>query len=78
MASFLTENLDASVPHETEVLSGDIAEEILAYVSKASVDMIIMGTHERGLSHTFLGSVAKSVLRRSHVPSLVVPLGEAD
>ena len=33
-----------------------------------------MGSHERGMNHTFLGSVAKSVLRRSHVPTLIVPL----
>ena len=39
-------------------------------------DLIVMGSHERGMSHTFLGSVAKSVLRRSHVPTLIVPLGE--
>lgn len=54
------------------------AEEILKSAKRHDCDLIIMGTHERGLSHTFLGSVAKSVLRRSHVPSLVVPLGEAD
>ncbi|MGI9417287.1 MAG: universal stress protein [Geminicoccaceae bacterium] len=51
------------------------AEEILVSAKNHNCDLIIMGTHERGISHTFLGSVAKSVLRRSHVPTLVVPLG---
>lgn len=50
------------------------AEEILETAKQRGCDLIIMGSHERGLSHTFLGSVAKSVLRRSHVPTLIVPL----
>lgn len=50
------------------------AEEILKSVETHNCDLIVMGSHERGMSHTFLGSVAKSVLRRSHVPTLIVPL----
>ena len=53
------------------------AEEILKSARKHDCDLIVMGSHERGLSHTFLGSVAKSVLRRSHVPTLIVPLSDA-
>lgn len=54
------------------------AEEILKSAKKHHCDLIVMGSHERGMSHTFLGSVAKSVLRRSHVPTLIVPLVESD
>jgi nucleotide-binding universal stress UspA family protein len=54
------------------------AEQILSSAREHSCDLVIMGSHERGLSHTFLGSVAKSVLRRSHVPTLIVPLVEFD
>ncbi len=54
------------------------AEEILTASRKHHCDLIVMGSHERGVSHTFLGSVAKSVLRRSHIPTLIVPLAEAD
>ena len=50
------------------------AEEILKAAKTHNCDLIVMGSHERGMSHTFLGSVAKSVLRRSHVPTLIVPL----
>ena len=50
------------------------AEEILKTAKKLECDLVVMGSHERGMSHTFLGSVAKSVLRRSHVPTLIVPL----
>ena len=54
------------------------AEEILKAAKAHNCDLIVMGTHERGMSHTFLGSVSKSVLRRAHVPTLVVPLVESD
>jgi nucleotide-binding universal stress UspA family protein len=54
------------------------AEEILKSAKKNKCDLIVMGSHERGVSHTFLGSVAKSVLRRSHVPTLIVPLADTD
>ena len=54
------------------------AEEILKSARKHACDLIVMGSHERGISHTFLGSVSKSVLRRSHVPTLIVPLVESD
>lgn len=50
------------------------AEEILNTAEARKCDLIVMGSHERGMNHTFLGSVAKSVLRRSHVPTLIVPL----
>lgn len=54
------------------------AEEILKASREHDCDLIVMGTHERGVSHNFLGSVAKSVLRRSHVPTLIVPLADTD
>ena len=53
------------------------AEQILKSAKDHDCDLIVMGSHERGMSHTFLGSVAKSVLRRSHVPTLIVPLVES-
>jgi nucleotide-binding universal stress UspA family protein len=50
------------------------AEQILKSAKEHNCDLIIMGSHERGITHTFLGSVAKSVLRRAQVPTLIVPL----
>ena len=54
------------------------AESILKHSKELGVDLIIMGAHEKGLMHTFLGSVAKSVLRHSRIPTLIVPLPERD
>jgi len=50
------------------------AEQILKSSVEYDCDLIVMGAHEKGLSHNFLGSVAKSVLRRSRIPTLIVPL----
>jgi len=40
-----------------------------------NADAIVMGTHGKGaLEYTFLGSVAKRVVRKSRIPVLLVPL----
>lgn len=61
-----------------DVCEGYPAEEILKKAEQSNCDVIVMGAHEKGLTHTFLGSVAKSVLRRSRRPAFIVPLPKAD
>ncbi|MDN2663403.1 universal stress protein [Psychromonas sp. 14N.309.X.WAT.B.A12] len=51
-------------------------EAILKNSREREVDLIVMGTHEKGFVETFLGSVARNVLARSRIPVLVVPLKE--
>jgi len=57
-----------------KVIEAYPAETILKTSKDLDVDLIVMGTHEKGMLQTFLGSVAKSVLNRSTVPVLIVPL----
>ncbi len=62
-----------------EVCEGYPAEEILGKAEKFDCDAIVIGTHEKGFAgHTFLGSVAKRVLRRSRKPTFVVPVPKAE
>ncbi len=61
---------------EIEVVEGFAAEVILKRAESLGADMIIMGSHRHGISHTFLGQMAKRVLRRARVPVLVVPYTE--
>jgi len=64
-----------------EVCEGFPAEEILKKADEFSCDAIVMGTHGKGLiSHAFLGSTAKRVLRRTRKPVFIIPLpkGETD
>jgi nucleotide-binding universal stress UspA family protein len=57
-----------------DIIEAYPAEQILKTSKKRRCDLIVMGAHEKGIKHNFLGSVAKSVLRRSSVPTLIVPL----
>ena len=57
-----------------EVVESYPAEAILKRSRERKCDLIVMGGHDRGASHHFLGSVAKSVLRRSDIPVLVAPI----
>jgi len=58
-----------------EVCSGYPAEVILEKAKALDSDLIVMGTHGKGfISQTFLGSMAKRVLRRTRRPVFIVPL----
>jgi nucleotide-binding universal stress UspA family protein len=60
---------------ETIVKEGHAAEEILNTADAKRCDVIVLGTHGKGwLKHTFLGSVASSVLARTRKPVFVIPL----
>jgi len=64
-----------------EICEGFPAEEILSSAEELNCDVIIMGTHSKGIiANTFLGSTAKRVLRRTRKPVFIIPLpkGEAD
>ncbi|NIZ62112.1 universal stress protein [Sedimentitalea sp. CY04] len=56
-----------------ELVDGHPAEEILTRAKELDCGLIVMGTHEHGTGHTFLGTVVKRVLRRSNIPTMVVP-----
>lgn len=56
-----------------ELVDGYPAEVILRRAAELECDLIVIGAHEHGFSQTFLGTVAKRVLRRSNIPTLVVP-----
>lgn len=53
--------------------TGKPAEEILNYVSRNQIDLILMATHGRsGISRWAYGSTADKVLRASPVPVMIV------
>jgi len=62
---------------EIVVTQGDAVECILQEVESRASDLIVMGYHPRGrLEEAIVGSVSHSVLRRVHVPVLLVRLPE--
>ena len=59
------------------VCNGYPANEILKQAEALNCDLIVMGTHGKGIvSQAFFGSVAKKVLRRIRKPVLIIPLPE--
>ncbi len=58
-----------------EVIEGDPVMEILKKADRMKADVLVMGTHSKGLvAETFLGSVAAEVLRHSRIPVFVIPI----
>ena len=60
---------------KTLVPLGHPTEEILNTADREDCDLIILGTHGKGLlAHAFLGSVSSAVLHRTRKPVFIVPL----
>jgi nucleotide-binding universal stress UspA family protein len=65
--------------YSIEVCEGYPTETILTVADDFNCDLIIMGTHGKGiLANTFLGSTAKKVLRRTRKPIFIIPLPKED
>ncbi len=73
MDDFLQENLDQPDAVEAKVLTGDIAEEIIVFVEKSNMDLIVMGTHGyKGLEKVLFGSVAEKIVKMAGCPVLTI------
>ena len=58
-----------------QVVEGDPAPMILQKADELKSDILIMGTHGKGLiAYTFLGSVAQEVLQRIRIPVFIIPI----
>lgn len=61
------------IPFQSHYEVGNIAQKIHAYVQKAHIEMIVMGSHGHdALANVVLGSVATKVLATAAVPVLIV------
>jgi nucleotide-binding universal stress UspA family protein len=61
------------------VKEGYAVEEILNTADTEACDVIVLGTHGKGLlKQAFLGSVARSVLERTRKPVFIIPLPSED
>ena len=62
-----------------EVVTGYPASEILKMAKKKGSDVIVIGSHGKGIiSHTFLGDVAEKILRGTNIPVFFIPLPEGE
>lgn len=73
MDEFVEAFFKSVVSPKTNVLIGDIAEEIIKYIKVKGINLVIMGTHGRkGMDRIILGSIADRVIKSSPVPVLSV------
>ncbi len=78
MESFIEENKAAFEASgitnlSSKVLSGDVAEEIIAFATKKEAQLIVMGTHGyKGLERVMFGSVADKVVKTAHCPVMTI------
>lgn len=69
-----TESGELAVEIKGELVPGHPAEEILRYVGKNDIDLVLMATHgHSGLKRWAMGSVAEKVIHGSRVPVWLVP-----
>jgi nucleotide-binding universal stress UspA family protein len=63
----------SGIQPETSLLVGTPAGALARFATRQHIDLIVMSTHGRGgLSRLWLGSVADALVRRAHVPTLLV------
>ena len=79
MAGLLAEHQDRQLNlRKTVRRAPEIERGILDFAEAEGADLLIMGTHgRRGPAHLLMGSVTSEVLRRAHLPVLVVPSRDA-
>ncbi|WP_030591147.1 universal stress protein [Streptomyces anulatus] len=67
----VTERTAGRVTH-CDIISGPPAQALMAYAKEQDIDLIVVGTHGRGLSRRLLGNVAQQLVRQQSVPVLVI------
>jgi len=74
MENFLKKNMTSrGVAYQSTILLGHVAEEIIDYANKETIDLIIIGTHGfKGLNRMLLGSVAEKVIKLAPCPVMTI------
>jgi nucleotide-binding universal stress UspA family protein len=69
----------ANVPVTSTLVEGAVADALQSQIESSGADLVVLTTHGRGaVSRFWLGSVADQLMRRLHVPLLMVrPTKEA-
>jgi nucleotide-binding universal stress UspA family protein len=75
LQTHLNEFLRAGYNVNAEIGRGDPAEVIVSTASRIGADMILLSTHRKaGMNAFWARSVAPNVVRKTHIPLLLVPL----
>jgi nucleotide-binding universal stress UspA family protein len=76
----LLASVQVEVPGATSRLAeGSPLHSLLDHVRQTKPDLVVLGTHGHGLvASLLLGSVAEGMVRKSPVPTLIVPAAEKE
>ena len=73
----LNEFLAAGYNVNAEIARGDPADVIVATAARVGADLILLSTHRKaGMSAFWARSVAPNVIKKTHIPLLLVPMKE--
>jgi len=74
MENFLDKNMTSEgVAYQSTILFGHVAEEIIDYADRETIDLIVIGTHGfKGLNRMLLGSVAEKVVKLAPCPVMTI------
>jgi nucleotide-binding universal stress UspA family protein len=77
LAKLGAEAREKDIEVEEQVVQGKPSAEIIRFAAERSVDMIVLGTHGKGmLDQALFGSTTERVVRRAPCPVLSVRLAE--
>ncbi len=77
IAKLTAQAMERGVAAREVVLQGKPAVEIIRFAREQAVDMIVLGTHGRGvLDHALFGSTTERVVRKAPCPVLTCRLAE--
>ncbi len=65
--------MEAGLQVEWDVMGGPVVNAIIDWAGRDGPSLIVMATHGRSGLARWLGSITEGVVRRSHLPVLVVP-----
>ena len=65
--------VDAGLEVEVRVATGDVTDTLLSIASESHVDLVVAGTHGKGvLTKLIKGSVSEDIVQSSQVPTMMV------
>src|SRR5581483_2511245 len=73
MEKFLNYAPVSAVPHQSIVMDGEVWDVIRQVVADKRINLVVLGTHGRGVLHKLLvGSVAEEIFRTIKCPVLTI------
>lgn len=75
LQEFTKQLKEKNIEAEALLVQGTTIETVVELTEKLAIDLIVIGKHEHGFLHkTFMVSTDESLVEKSNIPVLIVPL----